>query len=112
MKAAKHDLFVSQGNDESWQLRLLDANRNPIGLTGATFRGGIKRNKKDTKLLSEFTFEILDPPSSGTFICRLDDIQTTQLEVKKLYYDIYITFGTITTRILEGRVTNSLGVDV
>lgn len=74
----------------------------PLNITDQSFFGQIRENYSTDILAGTFNFEKLLPYDSGSIFISLTPTQTEELSQRKYVYDILMTSGSITRRILEG----------
>jgi hypothetical protein len=71
-------------------------------ITDYTFTGQVRENFSTDEVAANFAFTKLHPLNSGSFFVELTSEQTAQLTQRKYVYDIKMTSGSITRRIMEG----------
>lgn len=74
----------------------------PLNITDQSFFGQIRENYSTDILAGTFNFEKLLPYDSGSIFISLTPTQTEELSQRKYVYDILMTSGSVTRRILEG----------
>lgn len=74
----------------------------PLNINDQSFSGQIRENYSTDILAGTFNFEKLLPYDSGSIFISLTPTQTEELSQRKYVYDILMTSGSITRRILEG----------
>ena len=112
MSIGRTNFDIDQGSDFTLNMSLLDADDQPIDLTGAKILGQVKKTASTEIVETEFDFVPIDL-ANGEFIISLPAIKTSQLKVSPSYaaertitqyaYDVKIIYsdGTI-NRILSG----------
>ena len=73
-----------------------------LDITDYTFTGQVRENYSTTELAASFTITKLSPQASGSFYIELTPSDTSNLTQRKYVYDIKMTSGSITRRVLEG----------
>jgi len=73
-----------------------------LDITDYTFVGQVRENYTTTELAASFTITKLTPQTSGSFYIELTPTDTSNLTQRKYVYDIKMTSGSITRRVLEG----------
>lgn len=74
----------------------------PLDITSQSFSGQIRENYSTDTLAGTFNFQKVEPYSSGSIFVSLTPTQTEELNQRKYVYDILMTSGSVTRRILEG----------
>jgi hypothetical protein len=109
MSAGIYHMVVDQGADLNLKIEVSASDNTPIDLTGFTARGQIRATPAASVVLASFTTSgSFD--SSGSFYLQLANSQSMALPPKKLYYDLEISSGTYTYRLLSGTVTVNANV--
>lgn len=78
-----------------------DKNKAPFDLTGYSANSQIRKYYSDS-VVAEFDCEIVQPPTVGRVILRLDYLDTANVEPGKYLYDILLTSSTERLRAVEG----------
>jgi hypothetical protein len=73
-----------------------------LDITDYTFTGQVRENFTTDEVAATFTITKINPPSSGSFYIELTPQDTSVLTQRKYVYDVKMTSGSITRRILEG----------
>lgn len=73
-----------------------------LDITNYSFEGQVRENYQTDDVAASFTVTKLAPYASGSFFIELTPTQTEALTQRKYVYDIKMTSGSITRRILEG----------
>lgn len=73
-----------------------------LDITNYTFSGQVRENYTTDEIAASFTITKLNPQTSGSFYIELTPTDTSALTQRKYVYDIKMTSGSITRRILEG----------
>ena len=95
-------LTAEQGTDTTFQVDVVDANRNPRDLTGISVAAKF-RKQYNSNIVYEFTDSIGTPASGGIIKLHLDAAFTNTIDAGRYFYDVEITTVTDTTeRIVEG----------
>lgn len=74
----------------------------PLNIASQSFSGQIRENYSTDILAGEFGFEKVVPYESGSLFISLLPEQTIQFNQRKYVYDIIMTSGSMTRRVLEG----------
>ena len=105
MAAALLNLYVEQGATFERQLTIYEAEAIPKILTGSTLAGQIRYNVQSSDIAAEFECIIQDQTlHPGGAIIRIAAAGTQLLTQPNAYYDLELTTGTVTQRLLEGQV--------
>lgn len=73
-----------------------------LDITDYSFEGQVRENYTTDEVAALFTITKLSPQTSGSFYVELTPTDTNTLNQRKYVYDIKMTSGSITRRILEG----------
>lgn len=73
-----------------------------LDISDYTFTGQVRENYTTDEIASTFTFTKIQPYSSGSFYIELTATDTSALTQRKYVYDVKMTSGSISRRILEG----------
>jgi hypothetical protein len=76
-----------------------------LDITDYSFTGQVRENYTTSELAASFTITKLSPQTSGSFYVELTPTDTSALTQRKYVYDIKMTSGSITRRVLEGYFT-------
>lgn len=101
------DFQIGQGETFKIHVRLLDQgeDNSPIDITNYTFTGQVRENYTTDELATEFIFTKALPYTSGSVYMELSANDTINLTQRKYVYDVKITSGSVSRRILEGGLT-------
>jgi hypothetical protein len=105
--AIKANLVIDQRTDYSTSINLTDDDGNVVDLTGYTANSQIRKTHTSS---SSVSFTTTVSGTQGLIILSLTDTQTANLVPGRYVYDVLITSGSLTSRILEGIVTVTPGV--
>lgn len=100
-------MVLNQGDTFSTTLNLTDDNGNPLNLSGFTASATMKKWYASNVV---FAFNTSINNSLGTITLEMDANVTANIFSGRFVYDVDITDGTSSTRIVEGMVTVSPGV--
>ncbi len=100
--AIKANLIIDQGTDYSTSITLTDEEENVIDLTGYTANAQIRKTYSSSNSVS-FTTAIT--AAQGVIGLSLTDTQTANIVPGRYVYDVILTTGNTTSRIVEGIVT-------
>ena len=73
-----------------------------LNITNYSFAGQVRENDNTDEIAASFTITKLAPNASGSFFLELTPAQTSTFTQRKYVYDVNMTSGSITRRILEG----------
>lgn len=93
------------GQGETFKVLATVENANTGGyldITNYTFAGQVRENFTTSEVAASFTVTKLNPQTSGSFYVELTPTDTSNLTQRKYVYDIKMTSGSITRRVLEG----------
>jgi hypothetical protein len=76
-----------------------------LDITNYSFSGQVRENYTTEEIAAAFTITKLSPQTSGSFYVELTPTDTSVLTQRKYVYDIKMTSGSITRRVLEGYFT-------
>jgi len=79
-----------------------DENGTPLDITDQSFSGQIRENYTTDDIAATFTFQKILPYNSGSIFLSLSPTDTEALNQRKYVYDVRMTSGSVTRRILEG----------
>jgi len=95
-------LTAEQGTDTTFQVDVVDANRNPRDLTGISVAAKF-RKQYNSNVVYEFEDSVATPAADGIINLHLDAAFTNTIDAGRYFYDVEITTVTDTTeRIVEG----------
>jgi len=76
-----------------------------LDMSNYSFSGQVRENYTTEEIAAAFTITKLSPQTSGSFYVELTPTDTSALTQRKYVYDIKMTSGSITRRVLEGYFT-------
>ena len=79
-----------------------DENGTPLDITNQSFSGQIRENYTTDDVAATFTFDKVIPYDSGSIFLSLSPTDTEALTQRKYVYDVRMSSGSVTRRILEG----------
>lgn len=95
-------LTAEQGTDTTFQVDVVDQNRNPRDLTGISVAAKF-RKQYNSNIVYEFEDSIATPAVEGIIKLHLDAAFTNTIDAGRYFYDVEITTTTnVTERIVEG----------
>lgn len=100
--AIKANLIIDQGTDYVTSVNLTDADGNVVDLSGYTANSQIRKTYSSSNAVAFGTS--LDA-ANGVITLSLTDSQTANLVAGRYVYDVIVTAGNTTSRIVEGIVT-------
>ena len=101
MAAGQHNILLEEGSAFTRILTIESAPGVPINLTGYTFAAKMKRNIADAEPALTFTIAVSNA-AAGQVAWTATSAQTLALAPQVHHYDVDMTHGSTTTRILEG----------
>lgn len=104
--ADRVDVIIDQGSTFSLPIQIFQSTGICFDLSDYSVEGKIRHNFADATPSASFTTQITSP-TEGKLVAQLGRTVTAGLVADKYWYDIEITSGSITTRIVEGRATVS-----
>ena len=93
------------GQGETFKILATIENVNVGGyldITDYSFVGQVRENFTSDEIAATFTITKLTPHTSGSFYVELTPTDTNALTQRKYVYDVKMTSGSITRRVLEG----------
>ena len=98
------NIFIDQGADFSTTVTVSDGTGSAVDLTSYTAIAQIRKSYSSSTATS-FAVEFATDRTTGQLTISLTDTQTGYLQAPKRYlYDVKVTTGSTTTKILEGFV--------
>ena len=73
-----------------------------LDITDYSFTGQVRENFTTDEVAATFTITKIEPQTSGSFYIELTPADTSTLTQRKYVYDVKMTSGSITRRVLEG----------
>jgi hypothetical protein len=73
-----------------------------LDITNYSFTGQVRENFSTDEVAASFNITKITPQTSGSFYVELTPSQTSNFTQRKYVYDIKMTSGSITRRVLEG----------
>lgn len=73
-----------------------------LDITNYSFTGQVRENFTTDEVAASFSITKISPQTSGSFYVELTPAQTVTFSQRKYVYDINMTSGSITRRVLEG----------
>ena len=103
--AAKYDITIDRGTDYNFVLTILNSSQVGVDVSGATFVSSI-RDSDNKHSIVVFSVDKTTGGALGNVTFSLSDTQTKLLYPTHSYeYDIFMTIGTTTSRLLYGSVS-------
>jgi len=101
------DFQIGQG--ETFKILIQLQNRSdaniPLDISDYTFAGQIRENYTTEEIAATFSFDKIEPFTSGSLFVQLTPEETEVLNQRSYVYDIKIESGSVSRRILEGGFT-------
>lgn len=98
------NLTVGQGETFKVLVSLTDQLNVPINLTDQTFTGEVRETYSSENEAAIFEFEKITPYTSGSLYISIPAASTINLNSQDYVYDILMTSGSVTRRIIEGKL--------
>lgn len=95
------NIFIDQHTDFSITVDVTDATGNVLNLTGYTAAAQMRKTYTSTN--ASATFGTVVSASDGKVTLSLTDTVTGALEPGRYVYDMTVTSGSTTTRVIEGQ---------
>jgi hypothetical protein len=73
-----------------------------LDITDYTFIGQVRENYSSDEVAASFTITKIAPSVSGSVYIELTPADTSNLTQRKYVYDVKMTSGSITRRVMEG----------
>jgi hypothetical protein len=102
------NLYIDQGTDFSITVDVTDSAGDILDLNGYTAAAQIRKTYSSSTVSATFGTSI--SAATGQVTLTLDDTQTTALNAGRYVYDLNITSGSNTTRVIEGQAIVTPGV--
>ena len=102
------NLYIDQGTDFSITVDVTDSAGDVLDLNGYTAAAQIRKTYSSSTVSATFGTSI--SAATGQVTLTLDDTQTTALNAGRYVYDLNITSGSNTTRVIEGQAIVTPGV--
>ena len=106
--ASISNIFIDQGTDFSITVDVTQADGAPLNLTGYSAAAQIRKTYGSSNVSAVFTTSI--SAAAGQVTLSLTDPQTSGLTAGRYVYDLNITSGSTTTRVVEGQAIITPGV--
>lgn len=97
------DLTAHQGDDTVFRLELIDADKTPKDLTGASARSQFKRNYAASDS-DTYSFTTSIDSAASTLDLSLDGTTSDDIKAGRYFYDVFLLNGNTSEKILEGRI--------
>jgi hypothetical protein len=98
----KANIFIDQGADFSLSIVLTDANSHVFDIAGYTAHASMRPWYTSNTVI---VFDVSIDANTGTLTLALDATTTAELDPIRYVYDVIISDGNATERIVEGTVT-------
>ena len=97
--AARRDTKIYQGDTFTHRLEIVDANENPVNVSGSTFASQIRRRASYTTVEATFAVDMTNA-ATGVVVLTLLPSQTDDLLAGRYHYDVHqITGGNVLTLV-------------
>lgn len=103
----RYDIHINQGADDSIHLTYKDPNEVPINLTSYTIEAKVKDSFGGTEIFEFTTQKANQGTNPGEFYLICEKAKTLALNITSkttYFYDLEITTGSVTTRLMDGFV--------
>ena len=101
--AQSTSLTVGQGETFKILVSITDQTNTPINITSESFSGHIRETYSSEDASALFQTEKIDPQTSGSLYVSLPPVSSSLLDAQDYVYDVLMTSGSITRRIIEGK---------
>ena len=101
--AQSTNLTVGQGETFKILVSVTDQTNTPINLTNYAFTGSIRETYSTEDKSADFVCEKITPQDSGSLYVSLPPASSTLLTAQDYVYDVLMTSGSVTRRIIEGK---------
>ena len=101
--AQSTSLTVGQGETFKILVSITDQTNTPINITAESFSGHIRETYSSEDTSALFQTEKISPHTSGSLYVSLPPVSSSLLDAQDYVYDLLMTSGSITRRIVEGK---------
>jgi len=101
--AQSTSLTVGQGETFKILVSITDQTNTPINITSESFSGHIRETYSSEDTSALFQTEKIAPHTSGSLYVSLPPVSSSLLTAQDYVYDVLMTSGSITRRIIEGK---------
>lgn len=101
--AARRDLEVYQGDTFTHEIRIVDANGDPINVTGRTFESQVRRRTSYDTIEATFSVDT-SQAATGVVVFTIDAATCADLETGVHRYDVHQIVGGVVLTLVYGRV--------
>lgn len=98
------ELTIDQGSTFEATLNLANDDETPINVTNSTFQSQIRKSYYSTAATANLVVTIVEA-ANGKVVLSLPSYQTANIKAGRYLYDLKMTTGNTTTRIIEGIIT-------
>lgn len=98
------ELTIDQGATFEASVNLANDDETPIDVTGYSFQSQIRKSYYSTASTANLNVTILEA-ANGKLILSLPSEQTANIKAGRYLYDLKMTSGNTTTRVIEGIIT-------
>ena len=99
------NIVIDQGSTFDLDVLIVDANRNPVNLTGYSFRASMRKTYFSSTA-TNFTITPAEDLTTGLFNLALTAEQTSAIKAGRYVYDIEIEDADgVVTRVFDGIAT-------
>ena len=101
--AQSTSLTVGQGETFKILVSITDQTNTPINLVSQSFSGHVRETYSSEDPSALFQTEKIAPHTSGSLYVSLPPVSSSLLDAQDYVYDVLMTSGSITRRIIEGK---------
>ena len=101
--AARRDLEIYQGDTFTHEIRIVDADGDPINVSGKTFESQIRRRSSYDTIEATFSVDMTNA-ATGVVVFTIDAATCADLETGVHRYDVHQIVGGVVLTLVFGRV--------
>ncbi len=101
--AARRDLEIYQGDTFTHEIRIVDADGDPIDVSGKTFESQIRRRSSYDTIEATFSVDMTNA-ATGVVVFTIDAATCADLETGVHRYDVHQIVGGVVLTLVFGRV--------
>jgi hypothetical protein len=101
--AARRDLEIYQGDTFTHEIRIVDADGDPINVSGKTFESQVRRRSSYDTIEATFSVDMTNA-ATGVVVFTIDAATCADLETGVHRYDVQQIVGGVVLTLVFGRV--------